>query len=45
MGITIYWKCYDNSDIKLHCHVPGSLQKKEMYFFVSSLSATPNICN
>ena len=38
MGITIYWICHDNSEIKLHCHVPGSHQKKEI-FFMSSLSA------
>ena len=38
MGITIYWICHDNSDIKLHCHVPGSHQKKGNIFCIFSIS-------
>ena len=35
MGITIYWICHDNSEIKLHCHVPGSHQRKGNIFCIS----------
>ena len=38
MGITIYWICHDNSDIEVHCHVPGSDQRKGNVFCIFSIS-------
>ena len=40
MGVTIYWKCHDISEIKLHSHVPGSDQRKgNITFCIFSVSA------